>query len=100
MLDEAIDQGGSWLSELWSDTKEVLTDGISIYQDIESVKNPPIMTSSQNPADYDAQFRPVDQQTIANAQVQADTWVPGVSNTVLVIGGITLAFLGFLAVKK
>lgn len=99
MVTDAAQDGGSWLSDLWKDTKEVLTDGMSIWQDVEAIKNPPIMTAN-SPSGYRDPFQPVDQQTIANAQVKTDAWVPGVSNKTVIVGGVALAIIVVLAVKS
>ncbi len=94
------DNGGSgWLLDAWGDVKDVLRDGISIWQDVENIKNPPIVYTS-NPDAYTTQFAPVDENTIANAQVRAQTWVPGLSNGVVAVGIGLLLLTGLVLANR
>lgn len=95
---------GGWLSDAWGGFKNVLEDGISIWQDIETFKRQPIYTPTTTTAQPYYSAPPVDSTAIANANEVAaaaarGTWVPGVRNEFVVLGGIATV-LGLLYVAN
>jgi hypothetical protein len=101
--------GNSWLSDAWGGFRGFLDDGISIAGDLTGLVNDWNMaTGNNNNQNYTGQYQPTDGNSLAdfNAQNQAilaamqdsgKTWIEGVPNGAVMLGGAAL-LIGLIAI--
>lgn len=83
-------------SGFWGGLNEVLDKGLGAWLDYERAQNPPVIVpTGANPTQYVSGQAPVDPQVMNNAdnqqpEQQPSEWIPGVSNTVTIVGGVLL----------
>lgn len=90
-------ESGGFFSDLWSGTTDFLRDGMDVWQDylqIESSAQQMGHTNTPPPTQWTETAPPVDAAP-ANPVATPAAWVPGVSNTTVLIGGIVLALVLF-----
>lgn len=94
MADTASSQ--TWLGDAWNGTTGFLQDGLNIYKDYLTVtgQNQPYQIPAGMSYDqFSEQATPTNTQapTTARPASSGGQWVPGIDNTVLLLGGAAVA---------
>lgn len=94
-----LEDNKSWWEQARDTVSDVLENGFGIWMDYEKLQLQQDQAKAQLANQNAEKFAPVDQSTVADRRPDGQ-WVPWFDNQTVIIGGVALAALAVLSMRR